>query len=44
TSPAAVGGETSVIALDAVLTQEGKFPAVDLESSWTMRAEQLRAE
>jgi transcription termination factor Rho len=44
TSPAAVGGETSVIALDAVLAQGGKFPAVDLESSWTMRAEQLRGE
>jgi transcription termination factor Rho len=42
TAPAAVGGETSVIALDAVLAREGKFPAIDLEASWTMRAEQLQ--
>jgi len=44
TGPAAVGGETSVIALDGTLTQAGKFPAVDLEASWTMRAEQLQGE
>ena len=44
TGPAAVGGETAVIALDAALAQAGKFPAVDPEASWTMRAEQLQAE
>ncbi len=44
TAPAAVGGETSVIALDATLAQSGKFPAIDTEASWTMRAEQLRGE
>jgi transcription termination factor Rho len=41
TGPAALGGETSVIALDAVLARAGKFPAVDLDASWTMRAELL---
>jgi transcription termination factor Rho len=44
TAPAAVGGETSVIALDGTLTQAGKFPAVDLEASWIMRADQLQGE
>jgi transcription termination factor Rho len=44
TAPGAVGGETSVIALDGTLTQAGKFPAVDLDASWTMRAEQLQGE
>lgn len=44
TAATALGGETAVIALDAVLAQSGKFPAVDVEASWTMRAEQLRGE
>ena len=43
TAPAALGGETSVIALDGLLAQAGKFPAVDPEASWVMRAEQLGA-
>jgi transcription termination factor Rho len=43
TGAAAVGGETSVIALDATLTQAGRFPAIDPEASWTMRSELLRA-
>ena len=41
TAPAAVGGETSVIALDGALVQAGKFPAIDPDASWTMRAELL---
>lgn len=44
TAAAATGGETAVIALDAVVAMSGKFPAVDLEASWTMRGEQLRGE
>ena len=44
TAPAAVGGETSVIALDGALAQSGKFPAIDTDASWIMRAEQLRGE
>jgi transcription termination factor Rho len=43
TGPAAVGGETSVIALDASLAQARKFPAVDPEASWAMRSELLGA-
>ncbi|HLY48604.1 MAG TPA: Rho termination factor N-terminal domain-containing protein [Solirubrobacteraceae bacterium] len=43
TAPAALGGETAVIALDARLTAAGKFPAIDTEASWTMRAELLAA-
>ena len=43
TAPAAFGGETSVIALDARLAQAGKFPAIDVEASWTMRSELLGA-
>jgi transcription termination factor Rho len=42
TAPAAVGGETAVIALDAALAGSGKFPSVDLEASWMMRSEQLQ--
>jgi transcription termination factor Rho len=41
TAPSAFGGETSVIALDALLAQAGKFPCVDLDASWTMRPELL---
>jgi transcription termination factor Rho len=43
TAPAALGGETAVIALDAVLAQAGKFPSIDPEASWTMRSELLGA-
>jgi transcription termination factor Rho len=41
TAPAAVGGETSVVAFDAVLAQAGTFPAIDPAASWTMRRELL---
>jgi transcription termination factor Rho len=44
TAPVALGGETSVIALEGTLTQAGKFPAVDVEASWIMRADQLQGE
>jgi len=36
-----LGGETTVIALDALLASTGRFPAVDLLGSWTLRAELL---
>jgi transcription termination factor Rho len=39
-----VGGETTVIALDRALTIAGRFPALDLVSSGTMRAELLVGE
>ena len=35
------GGETTVIALDAGLTQTGRFPALDLAASGTLRPELL---
>ena len=35
------GGETTVIALDAALTQTGRFPALDLAASGTLRPELL---
>ena len=41
TAPAAVGGETTVIALDAELTASGRIPALDLPKSGTLRAELL---
>jgi transcription termination factor Rho len=41
TAPAAVGGETTVIALDAELTAGGRIPALDLTKSGTLRAELL---
>jgi transcription termination factor Rho len=44
TAPAPLGGETTVIALDATLASTGRFPAVDLAASWTMRAELLVGE
>jgi transcription termination factor Rho len=44
TAPAALGGETSVIALDAMLAQSGRFPSIDVDASWTMRAELLRGD
>lgn len=40
----AVGGETTVIALDAALTAARRLPALDLRASWTMRAELLVGE
>ncbi|MHB8658227.1 MAG: Rho termination factor N-terminal domain-containing protein [Solirubrobacteraceae bacterium] len=36
-----LGGETTVIALDAALTSTGRFPALDLPASGTLRAELL---
>jgi transcription termination factor Rho len=41
TSSAPIGGETTVIALDPALTTTGRFPAVDLVSSGTLRPERL---
>jgi transcription termination factor Rho len=35
------GGETTVIALDPLLASTGRFPAVDLLASWTIRPELL---
>src|SRR4051812_9140453 len=43
-APAPLGGETTVIALDATLTAMGRFPALDLASSGTMRPELLVGE
>ena len=40
-TPVPLGGETTVIALDATLTAMGRFPALDLVSSGTMRPELL---
>jgi transcription termination factor Rho len=44
TATAALGGETTVIALDGSLTATGRFPAIDLSGSWTMHAELLVGE
>ena len=41
TAPAPLGGETTVIALDAELTASGRIPALDLPASGTLRAELL---
>jgi len=41
TAEAPVGGETTVIALDAALTNTGRFPALDLVVSGTLRPELL---
>jgi transcription termination factor Rho len=43
-APAALGGETTVIALDAALVAMGRFPALDLANSGTMRPELLVGE
>ncbi len=40
-APASLGGETTVIALDAALVAMGRFPALDLANSGTMRPELL---
>ena len=44
TSAEAVGGETTVIALDAAKARAGSFPAVDVAGSATMRPELLVGE
>jgi transcription termination factor Rho len=44
TASAPVGGETTVITLDAALAAAGKFPALDLAASGTMRPELLVGE
>jgi transcription termination factor Rho len=44
TAPAPLGGETTVIALDGALTAMGRFPALDLTASGTMRPELLVGE
>jgi transcription termination factor Rho len=41
TGPAAFGGESTVIALDAQLTALRRFPALDLPGSGTLRADAL---
>jgi transcription termination factor Rho len=41
TADAPVGGETTVIALDVTLTSTGRFPALDLVASGTLRPELL---
>jgi transcription termination factor Rho len=43
TRSSALGGETTVVALDAALAAAGRFPSVAPEASWTMRAELLAA-
>ena len=44
TATEAIGGETTVIALDATLTSMGRFPAIDLVASGTLRPERLVGE
>ena len=44
TAAAPIGGETTVIALDASLTGIGRFPALDLLSSGTLKPELLVGE
>jgi transcription termination factor Rho len=39
-----IGGETTVIALDAALAAAGRFPAIDLTRSGTLRPERLVGE
>jgi transcription termination factor Rho len=41
TASAPIGGETTVVALDPALTGLGRFPAIDLAGSGTLRAELL---
>ncbi len=41
TSSKPFGGETTVIALDAALAISGRYPAVDLSASGTLRPELL---
>jgi transcription termination factor Rho len=44
TASAPLGGETTVIALNAALTSTGRFPAIDLGGSGTIRPELLVGE
>jgi transcription termination factor Rho len=44
TSSEPVGGETTVIALDAALAASGRYPALDLSSSGTLRPDLLVGE
>ena len=44
TATAPLGGETTVVMLDASLTGAGRFPALDLAQSWTMRPDLLVGE
>jgi transcription termination factor Rho len=44
TATAPIGGETTVIALDAGLASMGRFPAIDLLASGTIRPERLVGE
>jgi transcription termination factor Rho len=44
TAPVPVGGETTIVTLDAGLTALGRFPAVDLGASGTIRPELLVGE
>lgn len=44
TASAPVGGETTIIALDRTLTRTGRFPALDLVGSGTLRPELLVGE
>ncbi len=44
TSSEPIGGETTVIALDVALASEGRFPAIDLARSGTLRPELLVGE
>src|SRR4051812_6539064 len=41
TAPAPLGGETTVVTLDATLTALGRFPALDLTASGVLHAELL---
>jgi transcription termination factor Rho len=41
TAPAPLGGETTVVTLDAALTALGRFPAIDLAASGVVRPELL---
>ena len=44
TASAPFGGETTVVSLDATLTALGRFPALDLAASGTLRPERLVGE
>jgi transcription termination factor Rho len=44
TATAPVGGETTVVALDAAMTSTGRLPALDLAASGTLRPELLVGE
>lgn len=41
TAPAPIGGETTVISMDASLARTCQFPAIDPAGTWTMRRESL---